>query len=343
MQAGKGTEDVYRVKMSMQSHNVEPACLYSLRKDHKNGVDENGPPVRPVCDVTDGISHRLSYMLSNILKEVCYGDTVCNSTEQMLAAIEKANNQGIADDFVLGSMDVKALYPSIHIEDAIQVVCEEFMKAEVVVNGVDYEELGLYLALCMEGDELTRNGVGEVCPTRAHNARKPEITGSGMKAKKGDRFEPWVRARREPSDEEKAVMFKTALRVGLEVVLKNHTYEFNRQIRRQTEGGPIGMDLTGTVAKIFMKWWDRELIQRMEQVGLNPNILYERYVDDIDECMRMVEPGVRYENGQLISTDETRKEDEAVEADLRTFRVVQAIANSIHPSIQVEIDELSRS
>ena len=54
--------------------------------------------------------------------------------------------------------------------------------------------------------------------------------------------------------------------------------------------------------------------------------------------MGMVEPGVRYENGQLISTEETKKEDETVEADLRTFKVVQAIANSIHPSIQVEID-----
>ena len=47
----------------------------------------------------------------------------------------------------------------------------------------------------------------------------------------------------------------------MEVVLKNQTYEFNRKIRRESEGGPIEMDLTGTVAKIFMKCWDRESIQ----------------------------------------------------------------------------------
>ena len=70
MQAGKDTADMYRIKMSMQSHNAEPACLYSLRKDHKSSTSVDGPPVRPVCDVTDGISHRLSYLLSNIL-EVC--------------------------------------------------------------------------------------------------------------------------------------------------------------------------------------------------------------------------------------------------------------------------------
>ena len=132
MQAAKDTEDMYRVKMSMQSHNNEPSCLYSLRKDHKesvtrvqrtdNGAEEvfnEGPPVRPVCDVSDGISHRLSYLLSNMLKELCYGESVCNSTEEMLAAIEKTNANGIEDDYVIGSADVKALYPSIPIEDAV--------------------------------------------------------------------------------------------------------------------------------------------------------------------------------------------------------------------------------
>ena len=71
-------------------------------------VDE-GPPVRPVCDISDGISHRLSYLLSNMLKEVCYGNTVCGSTEEMLAAIEQCNLNNISEDFVIGSADVKAL------------------------------------------------------------------------------------------------------------------------------------------------------------------------------------------------------------------------------------------
>ena len=67
-------------------------------------------------------------------------------------------------------------------------------------------------------------------------------------------------------------------------------------------------------------------------------MLYERYVDDIDTGMEAVEPGIRYFNGQLIITEESKKEDESVESDLRTFRVVQQIGNSIHPSIQLEID-----
>ena len=347
MQAGKDTEDIYRIKMGMQSHNADPACLYSLRKDHKKGtpsignegstVDE-GPPVRPVCDVTDGISHRLSYLLSNLLKEVCYGETVCNSTGQMLAAIKKTNDRGIGDDYVVGSMDVIALYPSIDIEHAVEVVAEEFDKMKITVDGIDFEELGLYIALCCEAEEIANVGLVEVCPTRNRNGRKPEITGSGVKVQKHERFEPWDRARRVPTDEAKSKMFKTALKVALKVVLKNHTYEFNQEIRRQTEGGPIGMDLTGTVAKIYMKWWDGELIRRMRLVGIEPKILYERYVDDINQCVKATEVGARYINGRLVVTEDTIKEDEMLEADLRTFRLIKQIGDSIHPSIQLEID-----
>ena len=75
-------------------------------------------------------------------------------------------------------------------------------------------------------------------------------------------------------------MFKEGMKIGLLVVMKNHTYEFAKTVRKQKEGGPIGMDLTGTIAKIFMKWWDTKLLEKMEEVGLTKK-MYERYIDDI--------------------------------------------------------------
>ena len=244
-------------------------------------IQEQGPPLRPVCDISDGVSHKLSFLLSNILDETCYGDTVCNSTKEMLASIEKCNDRGIDEDDVVGSADVKALYPSIPILDSIEVVVEEFENSRIKTEGIDYEELGLYLSLNKETEELDREGLGEVCPKRAHNGRKPEITSSGIKVSKQDRFEPWIKARRNPNEEEEKRMFKIALEIGLTVVMKNHTYEFARSIRKQSEGGPIGMDLTGTVAKVFMKWWDKELLRKMNDAGIEVK-MYERYVDDIN-------------------------------------------------------------
>jgi hypothetical protein len=119
--------------------------------------------------------------------------------------------------------------------------------------------------------------------------------------------------------------------------MKNHTYEFERCIRKQKDGGPIGMDLTGTIAKIYMKWWDKQLLLRIERLGLQ-NKLYERYVDDINKYMKVTEAGLRYVDGALVHTEEAAEEDEGVPADLRTFRLLQQIGNDIHPNIQLEVD-----
>ena len=40
--------------------------------------------------------------------------------------------------------------------------------------------------------------------------------------------------------------------------MKNHTYAFGNQIRKQSNSGPIGVDITGAIAQIFMMWWDKE-------------------------------------------------------------------------------------
>ena len=57
-------------------------------------------------------------------------------------------------------------------------------------------------------------------------------------------------------------MLKEALRVVLTVIMKNHVYTFDGQIRKQIRGGPIGLKLTGVLAQIFMIWWDGEFTRR---------------------------------------------------------------------------------
>ena len=41
--------------------------------------------------------------------------------------------------------------------------------------------------------------------------------------------------------------------------MESHLYIFDNDIKLQHKRGPIGLDLTGTLAQIFMLWWDREL------------------------------------------------------------------------------------
>ena len=62
-------------------------------------------------------------------------------------------------------------------------------------------------------------------------------------------------------------MFTEAMKVVLLFIMKNHLYTFDNQIKLQTEGGPIGLELTEVLAQLFMVWWDRQMVKRLEKVG----------------------------------------------------------------------------
>ena len=107
-------------------------------------------------------------------------------------------------------------------------------------------------------------------------------------------------------------MFATALQVALEMVMKNHVYTFDNQVRLQRAGGPIGLELTGNIAQVFMIWWSRELNSRCAILRLEV-WLYKCYVDNVNIVCKAIEAGTGYENGQLTTTAiPTREEAESL-------------------------------
>ena len=69
------------------------------------------------------------------------------NTEEMMAEIARVNAEGLSDKVIVGSTDVKALYPSLDIEFTIQIVCEVVDSSGVTIDGMNYEEMGLYINL----------------------------------------------------------------------------------------------------------------------------------------------------------------------------------------------------
>ena len=345
LRAGEKTNSMDRIRHNMTSKCNTPAPLYLLRKDHKQYDSEiTGPPGRPVCGGNVSYNKRLSHLISIMLTDLyIHEKTVCMSTEGLLAEVERINDEGLEDGHIIGSMDVEALYPSLDVEFTVDKVCELFSNSTMNIDGINYKELTLYLSLNKTDEQLRTMGIHEVCPKRRSNrGPRPNMTGCGAEEKESDRYRPWVFPdTTEMNDESKRRLLTEALRIVLLTVLRTHVYEFAGTLKLQKTGGPIGMELTGVIAQVFMVWWDRELRQRLDEVNLLPK-MHQRYVDDTNLAAMETEVGARYDGEQLVVNETTAAEDDGVPPDERTMRVIQQVASHIHPSIRSTIDCPSR-
>ena len=111
----------------------------------------------------------------------------------MISAHDEVNRQGLDDDCVIQSMDVKSLYPSLDIEHTIHIVCEMFEASNTDISGIDYEEIIFYIAITMDQEEIDRLGITDICPKRRSRlGRRPKITGCGTASDKKERYASYI-------------------------------------------------------------------------------------------------------------------------------------------------------
>ena len=240
----------------------------------------------------------------------------------MLGRVRKVNEEVDLKNCIIGSMDVKALYPSIDIDFAVEKCVEMINKSEVKFEKVNTEELGLYLSLTMSVEERRKLGIEDFCPKRKRTGKNPTITGCGTKDNKEERWECWLKPERTPENEEIKKMVAEALGIAMKTILKKHIFRFNEEIRKQSSGGAIGVKAAGDIAALFMCWWDKEFLKKVNETLRELN-LYLRYVDD------------EYIICEVIPENEENRDQEK---DERTMKELQKIGNQIHPSIQVTVD-----
>ena len=66
-------------------------------------------------------NYRMSHFISTILQPVIQeAKHPCHSTEDMLSRVKRINETVDLSNCIIGSMDVKALYPSIDIDFAVE-------------------------------------------------------------------------------------------------------------------------------------------------------------------------------------------------------------------------------
>ena len=198
-------------------------------------------------------------------------------------------------------------------------------------------------------EELDREGLTEVVPRWRYRPQgggnRPGITSKrallGKRGGEEEEEESWLPPEREATDEEKKRMFAMATIAGVMGVMNNHVYRFNKQTRKQNDGGSIGNQLTGEVADVVMAWWTGEFLSLAAKAsqGLMQKFMIDSglYIDDDNLFFFVLPCGTRWnpETKKLTIEEGEIEDDNQLPGDVRTMREMVKMANSVCPIIQM--------
>ena len=80
--------------------------------------------------------------------------------------------------------------------------------------------------------------------------------------------DPFSKPVRNPTSVEKRNMLSKSVEIMIITSLENHVYKFGNEIRRQKEGWPIGLALTGEIAECYMINWDKLFLKKLKSLGI---------------------------------------------------------------------------
>ena len=363
-----------RVQSASKSTLSSVPPLAILLKDHKPGPDK---PVRPLCRSAESPNGPLSEITSNVMSIVANElnsrqCTEVKSTEEMCAILDRINESVEPDltclnqcgtiqqsklsehnlsthpdtlpQIVTGSMDVKALYPSLDIDQS-SIIIDKLIRESEVNFDCDVLDMALHLAATNTQEQIKTAGLNDVVHTRRfkHGARpiiiSKSVTGTDNERETSDSWIPPIRA---PTPLEVKQMLAMVISQAVALVMRSHVYTNSDIIWQQLFGGAIGIRATCEVAKLVMLEHDRILWQKVEEAGIT-RIDSGRYVDDENPTFKPTPFGARLIDSKICIIPEHITGDKAIPHDKRTFDLVLQIANSIWENIQFTMEVPSDS
>ena len=140
---------------------------------------------------------------------------------------------------------------------------------------------------------------------------------------------------RPPTDLEKREMVDLALEKGVMAVMGNHLFKFNNKVRRQVGGSPIGMELSGAAARVYMLAWDRKFLALMDTIATD---IPDWVMYNSNSAQEEPPLGSRWEDGKVVVREELEEVDSQIPGALRTARIICDAANSIDDMIKMVLD-----
>ena len=188
--------------------------------------------------------------------------------------------QDVSSPMVIIGTDVVNLYPSLDIKKVVGNVGEAILDSKITWQEIDFLEGARYIALNWSEEKCRSSGLKRVLPTRRYNmGSRPGLKGEGPQGgQRGDQ-EQWVFPHVRLRPHEKKLLIATVVEKATEAMFHHHYYTFGGQMFQQTEGGPIGLRGTCTIARLVMQMFDRKWENMLVGTGIKLE-LYARYMDD---------------------------------------------------------------
>ena len=209
------------------------------------------------------------------------------------------------------------------------------------VDIMNKEQMEMYKAHQKSAQEIAKN-IMEINETKSGDAtlvnddekrNKAHKTPGSVKEDKVLVIPPT----RNPNELEKRSMLSKMMEIMILVVMENHVYKFGDTIRKQKDGGPIGLALTGEIADCYLVNWDKKLKRKLQTVGIDL-MMYERYKDDITVIGEVLETGSRLVNDKITIDLDKKVEDSEKSNSEVTMNIVVEVAESIDNMIKFSVD-----
>ena len=113
------------------------------------------------------------------------------------------------------------------------------------------------------------------------------------KEKKNEDKTKWTDEGSEYTKEEKRKILAKVIEIGVRTILENHVYKFGYKIYRQVIGGPMGLKLTGIVARLVMDRWARKFEFKLAEAGIKLDLL-KKYIDDVNLVLSSIDVNLQW-------------------------------------------------
>ena len=355
----KSEKNYSRCHENAGSEALDAPMLKLLPKVHKSVTPQGHPQSRPVVAAQSGITSRVGDILSDFLGPLIHLQTPRmedQSTEEVLAQLSEAQEEIVktgSRSVMVGSLDVKSLYPSLDQEGAAEMVGDLVLGSSVNITGVDFRAAQVFLASNLDEDGVKKEGLVGLVPGRvARRGNRPGPRTSELSAKtvapgscsdtvQTPQMTRWrmTNLMVDLDESQRRFILSKVVKIAVLRVFQNHVYKFNGMTYLQLAGGPIGLRLTSTVARVVMDRWMTLFLGKLDRAGF---VLWAlmKYVDDVNVVCDKLKPGWRWVEDDLRWREDWCQEDEqsGLTVEMRTMNLIREAANHMIPWLEFTQD-----